>query len=99
MHAPAAAMLATLRTRLSSRAAAFSLALLFSVSAATDLALAQDGVVGWGRQVFDSRWNEQSFVAIAAGQFHTAAIRSDGSMVAWGHNNYDQCIVPALPSG
>ena len=30
---------------------------------------------------------------------HTVARRSDGSVVAWGSNNYGQCNVPALPAG
>ena len=30
---------------------------------------------------------------------HTVARRSDGSVVAWGNNDYGQCNVPALPAG
>ena len=29
----------------------------------------------------------------------TVARRSDGSVVAWGHNGWGQCNAPALPSG
>ena len=60
---------------------------------------AQSGIVGWGVQVFDSRWNEEAFVEIAAGAYHGVARRSDGSVVAWGYNTYGQCNVPALPPG
>ena len=39
------------------------------------------------------------FVEVAAGGQHTVARRSDGSVVAWGDNDYGQCNVPALPAG
>jgi hypothetical protein len=34
-------------------------------------------------------------VAIAAGDFHTLALRSDGSIVGWGDNSYGQLNMPA----
>src|SRR5262245_27030903 len=40
-----------------------------------------------------------SYVDVAAGRWHTVALRSDGSAVAWGWNYYGQCNVPALPPG
>ena len=36
----------------------------------------------------------KSVVAIAAGENHTVALRSDGSVVAWGDNLYGQTTVP-----
>ena len=57
------------------------------------------GIIGWGQQVFDSALNDQAFVQVAAGNYHTVARRSDGSVVAWGSNQSSQCTVPALPSG
>ncbi|MBI3414439.1 MAG: hypothetical protein HY043_03820 [Verrucomicrobia bacterium] len=33
-------------------------------------------------------------IAIAAGEWHTVALRNDGSVVAWGHNSYDETTVP-----
>src|SRR5262245_64492782 len=93
-------MLATIRTNSSPRAAAFSvLAILLALPAASDVARAQEGVIGWGSRVVDSRWNQQSFVQVAAGAHHTVALRSDGNVVAWGNNNSGQCNVPALPPG
>jgi hypothetical protein len=49
--------------------------------------------------VVDSHLQAQGFVELAAGDFHTVARRSDGSVVAWGDNRYGQCNVPALPPG
>ena len=40
-----------------------------------------------------------TYVEIAAGDDHTAARRSDGSVVAWGTTHYGQCNVPPLPAG
>ena len=66
----------------------------------TGTARAQSNIKGWGSSVFDSSWNsETAFVEVAAGDGHTVARRSDGSVVAWGHNDYGQCNVPALPVG
>jgi hypothetical protein len=36
---------------------------------------------------------------VAVGEDHVIALRSDGTLVAWGGNLYGQCNVPALPSG
>jgi len=62
----------------------FVLAILFAYAAGT--ATAQEGLIGWGEQVFDSRLHDQTFVQIAAGGGHTVARRSDGSVAAWGNN-------------
>jgi len=35
------------------------------------------------------------FVEIASGGGHNLALRSDGSLIAWGSNTYGQCDVPA----
>jgi len=41
----------------------------------------------------------RNVVAIAAGWAHTVALKSDGTVVAWGSNNVDQRTVPAGLSG
>jgi hypothetical protein len=37
------------------------------------------------------------YVEVAAGEKHTVSRRSDGSVIAWGRNDYGQNNVPALP--
>ena len=39
------------------------------------------------------------FVAIAAGSSHSLGLKADGSIVAWGDNEYGQCDVPSPNSG
>src|SRR5262245_65119561 len=93
-------MFATIRSNSSPRAAAFSvLAVFLALAAATEVAQAQEGVIGWCVIVVDSRLHEQTFVDVDAGGRYTVARRSDGSMVAWGDNSRGQCVVPVLPPG
>jgi len=35
------------------------------------------------------------YIAIAAGYWHSLALKADGSLAAWGYNGYGQCDVPA----
>jgi alpha-tubulin suppressor-like RCC1 family protein len=35
----------------------------------------------------------QSVVSIAAGDFHCAALTREGSIVCWGDNEYNKCVV------
>lgn len=53
-----------------------------------------DSVVGWGGQkVFDiSRL--KGLVAISASDFHSLALKSDGSIVGWGRDHYGQASPP-----
>ncbi|MEP7361591.1 MAG: hypothetical protein ABI744_08430, partial [Chloroflexota bacterium] len=79
-----------------------ALSLLASCTAllgAMSEARAQSGIFGWGQRVFDSRWNNESFVQVAAGSNHTLALRGDGSIAAWGDNLNSECNVPAPPAG
>jgi len=54
-------------------------------------------IITWGRddygQVTDAP-DGNDFVAIAAGKRHCLALKSDGSLVAWGYNTYGECNVP-----
>ena len=81
--------------RATGRVAGAVLALLVAAPGAA----AQSYISGWGWQVFDSRWNQESFVEVAAGEWHTVARRSDGSVVAWGNNGDGQCYVPGSAFG
>ena len=75
------------------------LSVVLGLALAAPSVVAQSGVVGWGEQVFNSAWNEEPFVEVAAGEGHTVARRSDGSVAAFGWNDGGQCSVPALPAG
>ena len=70
------------------------LSIAIASAPAVGVAPAQSGLVGWGSQVFDSRWNDEQFIQVAAGQHHTIALRGDGTAVAWGSNYAGECIVP-----
>ena len=38
-------------------------------------------------------------VAVAAGVYHSLALKTDGTVVAWGDNDNGECTVPAGLSG
>ena len=63
--------------------------------------VAQSHVKGWGARVFDSQWNSETFaeISVDGASLYTLARRGDGSIVAWGWNNFGQCDTPALPTG
>jgi len=72
--------------------------------AAMNVADAQTQISGWGSNN-SGECNVPNlapgvnYVQIAAGLFHSAALRSDGTIAAWGDNNSSQSSVPALPPG
>lgn len=66
-------------------------------AATGSLADSSGEAVAWG-------WNSNgqsnvpagiSFDAIAAGEYHSLALKSDGSLAAWGYNYYGQTTVPS----
>ena len=57
------------------------------------------GPVVWGGQSFDVRSYTSPFKAIAAGELHTVALKTDGTVVAWGFNGSGRTTVPAGLSG
>ncbi len=53
---------------------------------------AQTGsVIGWGA----GKPAGNDFTAIAAGRYHNLALKADGSIVAWGYNDYGECNIPS----
>ncbi len=56
-------------------------------------------VIGWGLQVIPYVQPGTHYQAIAAGAYHSLALKSDGTMVAWGGNGYGQSTVPASLTG
>src|SRR5690349_13538278 len=53
--------------------------------------VAQTRLVGWGDQVVDTNFTDESFQEIAAGHEFTLARRADGTVAAWGRNQFRQC--------
>jgi len=51
-------------------------------------------IVGWGLQVVGVDLSGP-FDAVAAGRLHSLGLKSDGSIVAWGWNEFGQTNVPA----
>src|SRR5437016_6869622 len=52
-------------------------------------------VVPWGDQVLPVVQPGTRFTAIAAGWDHNLALKPDGTVVAWGNNDYGESTVPA----
>jgi alpha-tubulin suppressor-like RCC1 family protein len=61
-------------------------------------AFADGSIIGWGKQVVDgTELAQKNHIAIAAGRFHSLALRSDGSIVGWGFNYFSGQATP--PAG
>ncbi len=56
-------------------------------------------VLSWGQQMLPLVSPNTRFNAIAAGYRHNIAIKQDGTVVAWGENDYGKAIVPSGLSG
>src|SRR5262245_13947169 len=54
----------------------------------------QGSVEGWGSEVLVPPWKLHNVVAISASRNHSLAVTSSGSILAWGDNQYGQCLVP-----
>jgi len=52
-------------------------------------------IVGWGSQVVVEQSALDSLVAVTAGGWHSLGLKSDGTIVALGWNEFGQCDVPA----
>jgi PKD repeat protein/pimeloyl-ACP methyl ester carboxylesterase len=56
-------------------------------------------VVAWGSQVIPYVASGTRFTKIAAGVFHSMALKSDGTVFAWGDNEYGESTVPSNLTG
>lgn len=77
-----------------------AIATMGNVSTFVNLGLREDGtVVMWGRSRGGFRFTlfsaYENSIAINSGLYHYLALGEDGSVKAWGNNDYGQCDVPA----
>src|SRR6267143_1555706 len=56
-------------------------------------------VISWGNQVIPYVQPGTRYQAIAAGNYHSLALKSDGTVVAWGDNNDGESMAPANLTG
>jgi GH25 family lysozyme M1 (1,4-beta-N-acetylmuramidase) len=62
-------------------------------------ALLPGTVIGWGSQEVPQFAPETRFMRIAAGGAHSLALKFDGTVAAWGNNDWGQSTVPAGLNG
>ena len=55
-------------------------------------------IIGWGTQ-FVGVDLSSGFISIAGGKHHSLGLKTNGSIVAWGRNDYGQCNVPLPNTG
>ena len=88
-----------------SRAASFIITALFvagGIVAGPAQALEPGTVIGWGFNGLGQTTipaGLTGITAIAAGAFHSLALKSDGTVVGWGDNFYRQTTIPAGLTG
>jgi len=56
-------------------------------------------IAEWGFYVFGTPTNQSDWLAVAAGESHSLALKSDGTVIAWGDDYYGQCEVPTNLTG
>ena len=56
-------------------------------------------IVSWGTQVVAEQSALEDLTAVAGGGYHNLGLKSDGTVVAWGFNQFGQCDVPAPNAG
>ncbi|MHC4364394.1 MAG: RCC1 domain-containing protein [Planctomycetota bacterium] len=71
------------------------IALLLAAQYSVGLQVWAGSVISWGEIAFNgSDFIGGSFVIITAGTYHNLALKSDGSIVGWGDNEYGQADPP-----
>ncbi len=73
---------------------AFALIISFIINCLGQPSLA-GSIKGWGSMAVDSNALIGRFTAIASGRAHSLALKSDGSIVAWGRNVEGEATPPA----
>jgi len=74
----------------------------FNLGLLTNGTIAYNTIIVWGNEsslAFIEKPTDTGYVAIAAGHLHALALRSDGSINAWGWNLYGQADDPPDPPG
>ena len=89
----------TLTSYRSSRTMLRPISIALGLILAASLSTAQVHARSFGNTVFDTRWNERTFIAIGAGDTTTLAIDSHGACIGSGNNDDGECVAPALPPG
>lgn len=67
---------------------------LGAVSAIGQSANEPGHIVGWGSQIIVGPDDIKGCENVAAGAYHSVGLKSDGTIIAWGANNFGQCDVP-----
>ena len=52
-------------------------------------------IVTWGRNVIVAQSDLENLVAVATGTHHSLALKEDGTIVAWGENDFGRCDIPS----
>ena len=72
---------------------------LIVLSTSAALGQSDGSIMGWGDQVVLEPSEFDSIVVVAGGSLHSLGLKADGTIVAWGWNDYGQCNIPEPNEG